>query len=173
MIGLAQWVVLAVAVLRIAELILSHRNTRNLLAKGGQEFGHRHYPLFVLLHGGWLVAMFIAIPADATFNTFLLLGFVALQFCRLWVIASLGPYWTTRIISAPNFPRIVRGPYRWVRHPNYIVVIAEIAILPLAFGAGEIAVLFSALNAALLTWRIKVEEIALAQRRSTTSEIVC
>jgi methyltransferase len=173
MFGLAQWVVIAVGVLRIAELILSHSNTRNLLARGGQEFGRPHYPLFVLLHGGWLAAMFIAIPLDATSHSFLLFGFVALQFCRLWVIASLGPYWTTRIISAPDFPRIVRGPYRWVKHPNYIVVIAEIAILPLAFGAWEIAVLFSALNAALLTWRIKVEESALAQRRSTISEIVC
>ena len=173
MLGLAQYVVLAVGMLRIAELVLAHRNTRNLLARGGQEFGRRHYPLFVLLHGGWLLAIFIAIPSDSPSNTVLLLVFVALQFCRLWVISSLGPYWTTRIISAPGFPRVVRGPYRWVKHPNYIVVTAEITVLPIAFGAWEIAILFSALNGGLLFWRIKIEERALAQRQGTSSEIVC
>ena len=165
MLGLAQWIVFAVGGLRIAELVLAHSNTRNLLARGGQEFGRRHYPLFVLLHGGWLAVMFIAIPANSPSNTLLLLGFVALQFCRLWIIASLGPYWTTRIISAPEFPRVVRGPYRWVKHPNYIVVTAEIAVLPIAFEAWEIAVLFSALNGGLLIWRIKIEEHVLAQRK--------
>ena len=165
MLGLAQWVVLAVGVLRIAELALAHHNTRNLLARGGQEFGRRHYPLFVLLHGGWLTTMFIAIPTNSPSNTFLLLGFVILQFCRLWVIVSLGPYWTTRIISAPEFPRLICGPYRWVKHPNYIVVTAEIAALPIAFGAWEISVLFSALNGGLLIWRIKIEEHVLAQRQ--------
>jgi methyltransferase len=172
MLGLAQWVVLAVGVLRIAELILAHANTRNLLARGGQEFGRRHYPLFVLLHGGWLAAMFIAIPTNSPSNTFLLLGFVVLQFCRLWVIMSLGPYWTTRIISAPEFPRVVHGPYRWVNHPNYIVVAAEIMVLPIAFGAWEIAALFSVLNGGLLIWRIKIEERTLVQRQNATSEIV-
>ena len=116
--------------------------------------------------------MFIAIPANSPSNTLLLLGFVALQFCRLWIIASLGPYWTTRIISAPEFPRVVRGPYRWVKHPNYIVVTAEIAVLPIAFEAWEIAVLFSALNGGLLIWRIKIEEHALAQRQDAALKIV-
>jgi methyltransferase len=167
MLGLAQWVVLAVGVLRIAELIFAHHNTKNLLAAGGQEFGRRHYPLFVLLHGGWLTAMFITIPPNSASYTFALLGFVALQFCRLWVIASLGPYWTTRIISATEFPRVVRGPYRWVKHPNYIVVAAEIAVLPIAFGAWEIAIVFSALNGGLLIWRMKIEEHALAQRQGS------
>ena len=165
--GLAQWFVLAVGVLRVAELVLAHRNTRNLLARGGKEFGRRHYPLFVLLHVGWLATMFIAIPTNSPSNTFLLLGFVILQICRLWVITSLGPYWTTRIISATEFPRVVRGPYRWVKHPNYIVVAAEIAVLPIAFGAWEIAIFFSALNGGLLIWRMKIEEHALAQRQGS------
>jgi methyltransferase len=120
-----------------------------------------------------LVTIFIAIPSVSPSNPVLLLVFVALQFCRLWVISSLGPYWTTRIISAPDFPRVVRGPYRWVKHPNYIVVTAEIAVLPIAFLAWEIAILFSALNGGLLFWRIKIEEHALAQRQGTSSEIVC
>ena len=92
---------------------------------------------WLVTNGGWLVTIFIAIPSVSPSNPVLLLVFVALQFCRLWVISSLGPYWTTRIISAPDFPRVVRGPYRWVKHPNYIVVTAEIAVLPIAFLAWE------------------------------------
>jgi methyltransferase len=88
-----------------------------------------------------------------------------LQGMRLWVIASLGPYWTTRIITLPNAALVRRGPYRYLRHPNYAVVIAEIAALPLAFGAWDIAVAFSALNAALIAWRIRVEDRILDPRR--------
>ena len=83
---------------------------------------------------------------------------------RIWIIASLGPYWTTRIITVPGEPLVRRGPYRFFRHPNYIVVCAEIGVLPLAFGAVEIAIVFSILNAALLSWRIRVEERALQGR---------
>jgi methyltransferase len=96
----------------------------------------------------------------------LLTLFTLLQAARLWVIASLGRYWTTRIISVPDAPLVGRGPYRWLRHPNYLVVAGEIAVLPLAFGAWRIALLFSALNGLLLWHRILLEDAALAPRRA-------
>jgi len=162
--GLAQWIVLAVALLRVAELVYAQRNTNRLLADGGREFGRGHYPLFVLLHGGWLLALFFGVPSSAEVSPVLLAIFVVLLCGRVWVIATLGPYWTTRVISAPDFPLIRSGPYRFVRHPNYWIVIAEIAVLPMCFGAWQTAVLFSLLNAALLWWRIRIENEALGLR---------
>ena len=127
----------------------------------------------MLLHGSWLASLLLVVPAEAKASIELLALFVLLQFCRLWVIVSLGPYWTTRVISGPHFPLVRRGPYRIMKHPNYAVVCAEIAVLPLAFGAWKLALLFSALNAVLLYWRIKIENAAIAARRSDTSDIVC
>ena len=170
---LLQWILLAVALLRVAELAYANRNTGRLLARGGVEFGKKHYPLFVLLHGSWLLSLLLLIPADTVGDVRLLTIFALLQLCRLWVIVSLGPYWTTRVISSPDFPLIVRGPYKFMKHPNYVVVCAEIAILPLAFGAWALALIFSALNAALLIWRIRIESAALQERADTSSEIVC
>lgn len=163
MIGVPQIVVLLVAAQRLAELVLARRNTRALLAQGGVEYGRGHYPLFVLLHAGWLVAIFTLVPAEAPVSWALLAVFVLLQAGRLWVIASLGPFWTTRIVSLPGAPLVRRGPFRWVRHPNYLVVAGELAVLPLAFGAWELAVVFSLLNLPLTAWRIHVEDAALAQ----------
>ncbi len=162
--GLPQIVVLLVAVQRLGELVLARRNTRRLMARGAVEVGRGHYPLFVLLHGGWLVALFVATPADAPVSWPLLALFVVLQGLRVWVVASLGPFWTTRIVTLPGAPLVRRGPYRWVRHPNYLVVIGEIAVLPLAFGQVGLAVVFSVLNLALLAWRIRLENGVLAER---------
>jgi methyltransferase len=162
------YVVLALVVLqRIAELVYSARNTRRLLARGGVEIGAGQYPFFVLLHTAWLASMAIFIPPATPPNWSLLALYVLVQPLRIWSIASLGPYWTTRIITVPGEPLVRRGPYRFFRHPNYIVVCTEIGVLPLAFGAVEIAIVFSILNAALLSWRIRVEERALLSRRST------
>lgn len=161
-------VVLLVALQRLAELVYAQRNTRRLLQAGGREVGARHYPLFVLLHGGWLVAHLLLIPADAPANVWLLGLFVLLQLGRIWVIASLGRFWTTRIVTLPEAPLVRRGPYRLLRHPNYAIVIGEIAVLPLAFGAWEIALVFSILNLALLAWRIRVEDATLAERRAVS-----
>ncbi|HYE48144.1 MAG TPA: isoprenylcysteine carboxylmethyltransferase family protein [Azospirillaceae bacterium] len=165
-IGIPQIVVLLVALQRLAELAYAARNTRALLARGAVEIGARHYPLFVLLHGGWLAALFLLVPADAPVSWPLVWLFVLLQLGRVWVVATLGPYWTTRIITLPGAPLVRRGPFRLVRHPNYLVVTGEIAVLPLAFGAWELALAFSAANAALLWHRIRVEEGALAPRRT-------
>ncbi|MBV8198071.1 MAG: hypothetical protein JO263_08045 [Candidatus Eremiobacteraeota bacterium] len=162
------YIVLAlVALQRIIELFYASRNTRRLRARGGVETGAVQYPFIVALHAAWLVSMAIFIPPSTPPNWALLALYVALQPLRIWTIAALGPYWTTRIITVPGAPLVRRGPYRIFRHPNYIVVCAEIAILPLAFGAIELAIVFSVLNASLLSWRIRTEERTLLARRKT------
>ena len=149
---------------RLAELAYARRNESRLRARGAVESGARHYPLFILLHGAWLLAVFLLIPPDRAPSWPLLAVFVLLQAARVWVVATLGPYWTTRVLSLPGAPLVRRGPYRWVRHPNYLVVAAEIAVLPLVFDAWPIAVVFSLANALLLRYRIGIEEGALAGR---------
>jgi methyltransferase len=163
------WIAIIVALVameRIAELVRARHNTRALLARGGVEVGSGHYPLLVLLHGAWLAALLYAVPTDTVPSWGWLGIFVLLQALRIWVLASLGPYWTTRIITLPGAPLVRSGPYRFLRHPNYVVVVAEIAVLPLVFGAWRIALVFSALNLALLAWRIRLEQQALAPRTS-------
>ncbi|MGO4127822.1 isoprenylcysteine carboxyl methyltransferase family protein [Inquilinus sp. YAF38] len=164
MLGWAQGVALLVAAQRLGELVYARRNESRLRARGAVESGARHYPLFILLHGAWLLAVFLLVPADRDPTWPLLALFVLLQAARVWVVATLGPYWTTRVLSLPGAPLVRRGPYRWVRHPNYLIVTAEIAVLPLAFGAWWIAIAFSLANALLLYHRIGVEEGALAGR---------
>ncbi len=160
--GLAQIVTLLVALQRLAELGYARRNARRLLAAGGVEHGAGHYPLFVALHGAWLVALFVLVPAEAPADWGLLGLYGLLQLGRLWVIASLGRRWTTRVIVVPGAPLVTRGPYRFLRHPNYLIVALEIPVLPLAFGAWQIALGFGLANLALLAWRIRIEERALA-----------
>jgi len=156
--------VAAVSTLRLIELWIAHRNTAALLAAGGIELGRGHYPLIVALHAAWLLAIAALVPASATISWSLLAVFAGLQVLRLWALLSLGRFWTTRVITLPGAPLVRRGPYRFLKHPNYLVVAAEIAVLPLAFGAWGIALVFSLLNAALLSWRLKIENAALAQR---------
>lgn len=159
------WVLLFVVVQRLAELAWAARNTRRLLARGAVEIGRRHYPLFVLLHASWLVAIAITVPADTEPDWSLLGVFALLQLLRVWVVATLGPYWTTRIITLADAPLVRHGPFRLMRHPNYAVVVAEIAVLPLAFGAWPVALVWSLANALLLRHRIQVENEALQSRR--------
>lgn len=156
---------LLVAVQRLIELAYARRNTARLLAAGGYEVAAGHYPLFILLHGAWLAALFVLVPADAPVDGRWLAIFVVLQVGRVWVMVSLGGRWTTRIIVSPGVPLVRRGPYRVLRHPNYIIVAAEVAVLPLAFGAWRLALVFSVLNAALLAWRLRAENRALAAQR--------
>jgi methyltransferase len=167
----AATVVALVALERLAELWHARRNTRALLEAGGVEVGRGHYPLIVALHAAWLVAILLAVPREAAVSVPLLVAFAVLQGLRLWVLASLGRYWTTRVITLPGAPLVARGPYRYLRHPNYLVVVTEIAVLPLAFGAWAVAAAFSALNAGLLAWRIWLEEQALAPRRQVPHTI--
>lgn len=154
--------ILAFVVLqRLSELALANRNTRHLLAMGAKEHAPRHYPLIVAVHAGWLAALAWLAPGQPIHWSFLAL-FVLLQFGRVWVIRTLGPRWTTRIIILPGAPLVTGGPFRFVTHPNYLVVIGEIAVLPLVFGLWEVAALFSVLNAIVLTIRIRAENAALA-----------
>ncbi|HXP30047.1 MAG TPA: isoprenylcysteine carboxylmethyltransferase family protein [Stellaceae bacterium] len=159
-------VVGAVAAERLAELIYAARNTRALRRQGAIEWGSGHYPLLVGLHAAWLAALLLLVPAATRPDPLLLILFVALEGLRLWTIASLGGFWTTRILSLPRAPLVRRGPYRFLRHPNYAIVVAEIAVLPLAFGAWRVALVFAAANLALLAWRVRIEERALRPRRA-------
>ncbi len=166
MIGLPQIVALLVAAQRLGELAYARRNTKRLVAAGGVEHGAGHYPLIVALHGGWLAALFALVPPDAPPSWELLGGYGLLQLGRLWIIVSLGARWTTRVIALPGAPRVRRGPYRFLRHPNYLVVAVEIPLLPLAFGAWQMALGFGLANLALLAHRIRVEERAASRVRS-------
>jgi methyltransferase len=163
-------VTLAVAILafvtvqRLIELVIARSNTRYLLARGGIEIGRGHYPLLVVLHAAWLAALWWY-GRQAPVNLVLLALFMVMQALRVWVLATLGRRWTTRIIVLPGAPLVARGPFRFLRHPNYCVVVAEIALLPLALGLPWLAVLFSILNALVLTIRIRAENGALAGQR--------
>jgi methyltransferase len=162
----ADWDPFAVAVLafvtlqRGAELVLARRNTRRLLAQGAFEAAAEHYPLIVLTHAAWLLGLWVLAPAFPP-NPFLIGLYGLLQIARLWVLATLGERWTTRIIVLPGAPLIRSGPFRFVSHPNYCVVAAEILLLPCAFGLFGFAVVFSALNAAVLAIRIRAEDRSL------------
>lgn len=153
---------------RLAEMALARANTRRLLALGGIEAGAGHYPLFVVLHGAWIATMTFAVPPDTSPRPEPLCLLGGLMLARVWVLASLGEWWTTRIVTVPGAPLTHRGPYRFIRHPNYLVVSFEIATVPLIFDAWEIAVAFSVLNGLLLAHRIAVEDDALTSRRSAT-----
>ena len=154
-----------VVLARLVELSVSRRNTRRLLARGGYEVGQKHYPLIVAIHVGWVLALALLVPADTPPLPLFLIPFLLVQVIRYWVILSLGVRWTTRIIVVPGAALVTHGPYRWLRHPNYLVVAAEIALLPLVFGAWEISLGFSVANAAMLLYRIRVEDAALSTNR--------
>lgn len=153
-----------VAAQRLGELVLARQNTRRLKVAGAIEIGADHYPLFVLLHGSWLVALAVFTPWTTLPNPWLIALFVLLQLGRVWVIATLGRFWTTRIITLAGAPLVRRGPYRFVRHPNYWIASLELAVLPLAFGQIWIALVWSVANALLVRHRVRIEEGALSER---------
>jgi methyltransferase len=162
---IAYAIIFLVVLQRLGELVLANRNTQRLKAQGAVEIGAGHYPLIVLLHAAWLLAVLWLLPAGLEISWPWIAVFAAMQAARVWVIWSLGPYWTTRIISMPGKPLVKRGPYRFVRHPNYLVVVGEILALPMAFHEIPVAIFFSLANAAILFWRIREEDAALAPRR--------
>jgi methyltransferase len=147
---------------RLGELVLARRNTRRLLKQGGREVGASHYPFIVLLHGAWLAGLWI-LAWDRPVSPWWLGAYLVLQGLRLWVMGSLGPRWTTRIIILPRAPLVRAGPYRFFPHPNYLVVFGEIAVLPLAFGLPLFAALFSSLNGLMIAIRVRAENHALAR----------
>ena len=146
---------------RLAELAFARRNQRALAGQGAIEVGRRHYPAMVALHAGWLLALLGTIDPGTPVSTPLLAVFILLQCGRLWVLTTLGSRWTTRVMVLPGAPRIRSGPYRYVNHPNYLIVIGEIAVTPMMFGAWTLAVVASLLNLLLLRIRVGVENAAL------------
>ena len=148
---------------RLVELPIARANTARLLSAGGHEVAPGHYPVIVALHASWLAALWWFAPGRPLNLAFLAL-FALVELTRIWVLRTLGNRWTTRIIVVPGERLVARGPYRFVNHPNYLVVVAEIALLPLVFGLWQLALLFSALNAAILTIRIRAENRALGRR---------
>ena len=147
---------------RLAELPWARANTKRLLAAGGKEVAAGHYPLIVALHVAWLACLWLFAPGRPVSLPLLAL-FGVIELGRLWVLATLGRRWTTRIIIVPGETLVRRGPYRLVDHPNYLIVAAEIAVLPLVFGLWQIALIFSLLNAAILWVRIRAENWALGR----------
>ena len=161
---LFQAVLLVVLMQRGGELLLARTNTARLLRSGAVEIDRDGYKFIVALHAAWLIALFATVPVATPPNWPLLVLFGALQAARIWVIASLGRRWTTRLLVLPGERLVAAGPYRWLRHPNYLIVAGEVAILPLAFAAVAIAIGFSACNGLLLARRIRLEEAALGLR---------
>ncbi|EIZ80054.1 hypothetical protein WSK_1421 [Novosphingobium sp. Rr 2-17] len=160
-----------VTIQRLTELAIDRRNTARLLAAGAREVGAGHYPAMVAMHASWLAALWFTV-GDRAVNLPLLAVFGVLQLLRVWVLATLGSRWTTRIIVTPAAPLVKKGPFRFLRHPNYTVVTAEIAVLPLVFGVVWIAVLFTVLNAAMLYVRIGAENRALYGARDGAQDDV-
>ena len=160
-----------VSLQRLGELLLSKRNTDRLRARGAHEVAAGHYPLIVLLHGAWLIGLWYLVvwrapDTDVSWSWFTV--FVVLQALRVWVIATLGWRWTTRIIVLPEAPLISNGPFRFMRHPNYAIVAAEIFVLPMVFGLYTYAIAFTLINGVLLGVRIRAENQALQSAASSS-----
>jgi methyltransferase len=153
---------------RLGELVLARRNTSALLAKGAVEIAPGHYPAIVALHTAWLGTLWFY-GLSAEINLFWLAGFAVLQIGRIWVLSTLGRRWTTRILVVQGETLVAKGPYRFISHPNYAVVIGEIAVLPLCFGLTWVTLVFTLLNAAVLTIRIQAENAALKELRANAA----
>ena len=158
---------LFIIVQRLSELVIARRNTARLLERGAKEYGAGHYPVMVLLHTAWIVAL-VVFGHDQPVFLFWLAIYAILQVFRIWILATLGSRWTTRIIVLDE-PLVARGPFRLSNHPNYILVVLEIFVTPMVLGLFWVAVVFSALNAAMLYHRIRVENEALSHLRGQPS----
>ena len=156
------WLLALVIVQRLAELVYANANTKKLLAAGGIEHQAAHYGLIVGVHVSWLATLLWLVPQRPVIAVFFI-AYILLQIFRAWVFISLGRRWTTRIITVPGETLVATGPYKYFRHPNYLLVSAEIACLPLVFGLWEVAAIFSVLNAIALSIRIKAENQALGR----------
>lgn len=164
--GAAQIAALLVLGQRGLEELYSAHNTRRLFDEGAHEEGRELYPMVAATHLGWIAAIGLMVPPDAAIVWPVLAAYLVLQGVRYWVIGSLGRFWTHRIVTLPGAPVVRSGPYAFVRHPNYLVTIAETALLPLAFGAVAVSFVFTALWVVVIRGKIGAEERALAVRES-------
>jgi len=149
--------------LRIEELLLSKRNEKWLLENGAVEYGSKHYPFIVALHVLFFISLIYEYTAKQphSFSILLLFLYIFLLTFKIWIISSLGKFWNTRIYRIPNLPSIKRGPYKYFKHPNYAIVIAEIAVIPMIFHLYITALVFTLLNLIVLSVRIKEENKVL------------
>jgi methyltransferase len=164
----AEIILALVTLQRVGELVVARRNTQYLMARGAVEISAGHYPLVVAVHAGWLISLWL-FGRDQPVNAIALAAYLVLQAFRGWVFWTLGGRWTTRIIVIPGETLVSGGPYRYLSHPNYAVVTGEIAVLPLVFDLPWLAAIFTILNAAVLTIRIRAENRALAASRERTA----
>lgn len=163
--GPAQIAAILVLVQRGLEELYSQRNTARLLAEGAKEAGHDYYPVVAVTHLAWIAALFLLVPAAAPVSVPLLVAYLVLQGVRYWVIGTLGRYWTHRIITLEAAPVVRAGPYRLVRHPNYWVTIVETFLLPAVFGAYALGAIIGVVWTAVIVYKIRLEDTALAVRR--------
>ncbi len=169
------WILFAVVICqRLAELAVAKRNETRMKAQGAYEVGARHYPAIVLLHTAFFVSLLLEVlirkPALSPIWGVLLVIFILTQMLRVWCLASLGKFWNTKIIILPGADVVMRGPYRFIRHPNYVIVATEILVLPMIFGAYLTAIAFSLLNAWMMSVRIPQEEKALKEATNYTEK---
>ena len=164
--GLPQMAALLILLQRALEELYSQRNTRRLLEQGAHQVGTDFYPIVAAVHLCWIAGLAVLVPPSAPVHAPLLIAFVVLQGLRYWIIATLGRYWTHRIITLPKAPIVSDGPYRLLRHPNYALTVAETLLLPLAFGQLALGVIFAVMWAAVLKHKAQLEDRALDMRRS-------
>ncbi len=164
--GPAQLAALLVLAQRGLEELHSRRNTSNLLAQGGWEVGRDYYPVVATTHLAWIASLFFLIPVAAPVYWSFLVCFLLLQIGRYWVIATLGPFWTHRIMTLESAPLVTAGPYRFMRHPNYVITTLETAILPMVFGAWALSIIMTVIWGSVLNYKIILENKALLERQS-------
>jgi methyltransferase len=151
-----------VIIQRITELVISNHNTKKLIASGSKEYFSGHYPLIVALHFGWILALALTISKSSPVNIYLLVIYFLLQIVRYYIIISLHGNWTTRILRNSNRALVSQGIYKYIKHPNYIVIAVEIYLLPLIFGLWSVGFIFGTTNLFVLGIRIHYENKALA-----------
>jgi len=167
--GPPQLAALLILLQRGLEELHSQRNTRRLLQDGGHEVGKEYYPVVVATHLAWIASLALLVPPNAPVYLLPLIAFLLLQPARYWIIGTLGRYWTHRIITLPEAPVVTGGPYRFLNHPNYAVTLAETLLLPLVFGQLALAIIFTAVWAAVLRYKVRLEDEVLAMRRAKES----
>jgi methyltransferase len=168
LIGPPQVAALLVLGQRGLEELYSARNTRRLIAEGAIEAGREFYPVVAVTHLAWIAGVFFLLPADAPLLLFPFGLYLALQVARYWVIATLGHYWTHRIITRAGAPIVRRGPYGYIRHPNYAITIAETLLLPVVFGGWAFGIIMTAVWSAVIRYKIQLEDQALGERRAAS-----
>jgi methyltransferase len=172
LIGPSQIAALVVLFQRALEELYSAHNTRRLIGNGAYEVGRDYYPVVAVTHLAWIAGLFFIIPPAAPASLPIIGVYLVLQIIRYWIIGTLGRYWTHRIITLDGAPLVRSGPYRYMRHPNYAVTIAETLVLPMAFGAVALAFIMTAVWTAVLFYKIALEDRALA-RRTGSGDLRC